>query len=388
MSAPRKTKLTNVPNLYAKRDKRTGRLSIQYRDIRPNAAKEWHGMGSDLQIAEFQARQLNALIAQEIIDKQAAEILSGNSKFSGMTVGKMLDEYESILDERQAANEIKPATVKQRKSQARVIRQRFASLPLLQLDTVTISNLLREYQKADKAAWAKVLRAMLKDMFKEAMNRGFFPADKPNPAHVATAPRMEVKRARLTLEFFLRVLEWAKENQRPQYWKAYVFTLLTAQRLSDVGATRFKDVVEEEGIEFFRVEQSKGRHGSKLLIPTSLRLECVGFSIKEIVKLCRDSVASPFIFHHSKVIGGKVKVGDPIDHKRISAKFTQAVKAVQEDWGKYNNPTFHELRSLAEREHRKQGINTQHLLGHKNQSTTEIYADARGHEFIKIALKG
>lgn len=382
-AAPRKTKITTVPNLYVKRDKRTGKISCQYKNIRSGT---FHGLGSDLVKAERQANQLNAIIAQQIIDQETAQILTGNSKFVGVTVASMCDEYRGILDERLAAKEIKPLTVTQRKGQTTVISRRFGKLPLLQLDTVKIADWLNEYKKAEKVAQAKVLRAALKDIFSEAMTRGFYPSDKPNPAAVTKNPKAKVKRHRLTLDFFLEALEWSKENQPPQYWKAYVFALLIGQRLSDIGSCQFKDVVTEGGIEFFKIEQTKGQNGAKLLIPTSLRLECVGYSIKDIVKLCRDNIATPFVFHHTKK-HGRANKGQQIFDKTISEKFTEAVRAIRKDWGEYTNPTFHELRSLAEREHRAQGLNTQHLLGHKKASTTEIYADARGHEFIKVAFK-
>jgi hypothetical protein len=46
--------------------------------------------------------------------------------------------------------------------------------------------------------------------------------------------------------------------------------------------------------------------------------------------------------------------------------------------------TFHELRSLAERENREQGINTKKLLGHKREAMTEVYNDVRGCDWSTV----
>ena len=47
-------------------------------------------------------------------------------------------------------------------------------------------------------------------------------------------------------------------------------------------------------------------------------------------------------------------------------------------------PTYHEIRSLAERLYRAQGIDTQALLGHRHARMTEVYADPRQAEWLKV----
>ncbi len=54
--------------------------------------------------------------------------------------------------------------------------------------------------------------------------------------------------------------------------------------------------------------------------------------------------------------------------------------------GEHTQPGFHEIRSLAERLYREQGINTQALLGHKHLKTTNTYHDARGFDWITVHL--
>ena len=56
------------------------------------------------------------------------------------------------------------------------------------------------------------------------------------------------------------------------------------------------------------------------------------------------------------------------------------------EWTEMTAPTFHEQRSLSECLYRAQGLNTQQLLGHKNQVQTDKYNDDRGKEWIVIAV--
>ena len=101
--------------------------------------------------------------------------------------------------------------------------------------------------------------------------------------------------------------------------------------------------------------------------------------------MCRDRVVSPHLFHHVRRTG-KTDPGDKVRAKSLSIGFAKAVRALKIDWGDYDQPSFHEIRSLSEREHKKQGINTKNLLGHKHQTTTDTYADPRGHDWIVVKM--
>ncbi|MEH6578586.1 MAG: tyrosine-type recombinase/integrase [Amphritea sp.] len=376
---PRKQTLTSVPNLYVKRDKRTGKLSCQYKDVRTNT---FHGLGANLQIAEQQARHLNAIISQQLIDKAAAAILSRDSS-DDLLVTTWIKKYISILEERRDNNEIKEQTFTQTRSVFLNIEKTHGKMRLSALNTVVISTLLSEYTKSGKARMAQRIRTGLIDFFAEAIAAGHYPADKPNPARVTKAPKAKIKRARLTLDVFKQAINWAKENQPPHLWRAYLLAALTGQRRGDISHAKFKDVRIVDGVEFIGFIQIKT--GTKILIPIDLKLDSIGCSIREIVSSCRDRVVSQYLFHHAKPVG-RAKAGDPIAVKAPSYGFAEAIKALDIDWGKNDPPSFHEIRSLAGREYAKQGLDIQKLLGHKHLSTTEIYADARGHEWIKVSI--
>ncbi|MEH6472949.1 MAG: hypothetical protein V7752_17045 [Halopseudomonas sp.] len=120
-----------------------------------------------------------------------------------------------------------------------------------------------------------------------------------------------------------------------------------------------------------------------------LRLDAVDWSIRELIAECRDIVVSPYLIHHRKH-SGRAKPGHKIRERTLTSRFKDAVDAVTElqsiDWGDNTPPSLHEIRSLSERLYEKQGINTQALLGHKHQKTTDTYHDARGFDWITVQL--
>jgi hypothetical protein len=57
-----------------------------------------------------------------------------------------------------------------------------------------------------------------------------------------------------------------------------------------------------------------------------------------------------------------------------------------EDGNPQTPPTFHEIRSLAERLYHQQGVNTQEVLGHRDAKSTATYRDSRGAEWVEVKV--
>lgn len=376
---PRKRRYTTTPNFYVKRDSRTGKLSCQYKDLRTG---KFHSLPSNLEEAEQMARELNVLIGHELLEAEKKAILEMNNSLN-ITVGNWVKEYMEIQQEKLKRGEMKPSTLEQRKWSLNPVLAKYKNLRLCDLNTVTLSKFLKGYIEQGKATMAQRIRSCMIDVFAEAIAAGHFPADKPNPAAVTKMPRIRIKRARLTLEVFKQVIEWSKQHQKPYLWRAYLLAILTGQRLDDIGKASFKDIKRVEGIRYLEVIQTKT--GTKLLIPLELRLESIDCSIQDVISMCRDRVVSPHLFHHVRRTG-KTDPGDKVRTKSLSIGFAKAIRALKIDWGDYDPPSFHEIRSLSEREYKKQGINTKNLLGHKHQTTTDTYADPRGHDWIVVKM--
>jgi len=376
---PRKNNSTSVPNLY-ERKLASGKVSYRYKDIRTN---KFHPLKSDLETAEKQAKQLNAIISQQLIEEETRKIIN-NASSSSITVGAWCERYQELLNDQLDAGIIKKSTLDQKRWALNPVKATYASKKLSQFSTLDINKLIKSYTQQGKATMAQRIRTVLIDMFAEAIAEGYFPANQPNPAVVTKMPRAKVKRARLTVDVFSAAVDWAKENQPSYCWKSYLFALVTAQRLDDIGNAQFKDIKERDGAYYFGFTQ--GKTGAKLLIPLELRLESINVSVGEVVGLCRDKVVSHHLFHHSK-FAGKAKPGSKVRTKSLSVRFAEAIKAVKPNWGENTPPSFHEMRSLSEREYQKQGIDTKKLLGHKHQTTTDTYADARGHDWVVVPLE-
>ena len=80
--------------------------------------------------------------------------------------------------------------------------------------------------------------------------------------------------------------------------------------------------------------------------------------------------------------------GQPVQYWRLNQDFSQLGDTIfpKKYWEDYKPPSFFEIRSLAERLYRDQGVNTQILLGHKYRSTTDLYNDLRGREWHHLRI--
>ncbi|MCW8884770.1 MAG: tyrosine-type recombinase/integrase [Motiliproteus sp.] len=379
-SRPRKNNL-GVPNLYLVINKKTGQIKYRYKNILSGKFKMLKTRSREEAI--IKAQQLNAIIAQKLLDREAAAILEADNS-QGITVAAWIDQFVEIQKHRAESGEIKTSTYDNARWKLNPVKEKCGRLKLGQFNTLRINEYLHEkYVVRDKKRMAQAVRSRLIEVFKEAVAAGHFPADKPNPAEVAKTVRVKVKRSRLTLDVFNKAMEWAQKNQPEWQWRSYQLALLTAQRLTDVGGFKFADIRKDNGIEYLGIVQGKG--GNRLMIPMDLHLEAINWTLRDIVSACRNRVVSPYLLHHTKHVG-RAKPGQQVRSKSLSNGFAEAIRAVKKDWGEYNPPSFHELRSLSERLFEEQGINTQHLLGHKHKTTTDTYHDARGHDWIKVKI--
>jgi hypothetical protein len=162
-----------------------------------------------------------------------------------------------------------------------------------------------------------------------------------------------------------------------------------AMALALVSGQRRENVVPARHAEFhadgWHVDQ--GKTGAKIVIPLELRLNEFGMSLAEVQKLCRGTrVLSPYLIHQTEY-HGKSKPGGRLRLRRVTDVFSEEIAALGIDWGDKTPPTFHEIRSLAKRMYDKQGgVDTKVLLGHKAESSAELYKDSRGAEWIRVRI--
>lgn len=337
--------------------------------------REEFGIGRDRKAAFIQATEANLYIQGLREKPRLIHKLTGSAERS---VEKWNEKYQSLLDEQ----DYTPSTRKAYKSFGkRMVRMLGAHTPLQSVDALKVSDGLEAIAGEEgKPRLAQALRAWIRDSFREARVKGWYVGDNPvQDTRLKTA--VNVKRARLSLEVFQRIysateITWLKH--------AMALALVSGQRRQDIGAAQFRDIRDGAWWLIQLSEKSEERH--HIVIPLDLRLEAFGMSLGDVVSMCRKTgIASPYLVHHT-VTNGKRKKGKRLNLDTISRTFADEVEALDIDWGDKEPPSFHEIRSLAERLYSAQGINTQLLLGHIDPKTTQTYHDLREPQWVHVEV--
>lgn len=356
-----------VPNLYRKTDTRNGRTYFQYRDP---LSTRYFGLGSNEQEARAMAHRLN---------REAASYLNTTptrTSFSLFpTLSVFVSDYERVVKRRVRSGEIAQTTAARHIAAAKSLAAAHGRLPLHHVNARHISGLLDAYIDDGKAAMAISVRTSLVDLFKEAQHSASVPPGY-NPAAATKKPRAAVARQRLTEAELLLILDHAPPERRP----VILLALVTAQRRSDVVNMRFSDIWDDA----LHVEQSKT--GSLVAIPLDIHLDLLNLSLRAVIDMCRDEVGSEYIIHH--LAGTRAAdPGAPYRPRHASFVFSEARNAALIPTRPGKTPSsFHELRSLAERLYRAQGINTKDLLGHSTQAQTDEYNNEREKRYVTVEL--
>lgn len=262
----------------------------------------------------------------------------------------------------------------------RIASADFAWMRLGEIGTSHAAQFLEAVQKESGAGTAVNMRARMRDVFRMAETQGLIEQGK-NPIIATYTPDRTVKRERMTLEQFHLIREKAPGWLR----NAMILALLTAQRRDDIANMKFGD--SREG--FLYIAQGKSQGEVKLQQDVNIRLKAVGLSIADAIAQCRDNVVSRYMVHHSVRSGSGVP-GSKVSSNGMSTAFTKACEAAEIVASEGRTPpTFHEIRSLAERLYKAEfGAEfAQAMLGHKNASMTAKYDDMRGQGYQVITAK-
>jgi len=373
-----------------------------WRDPRDGVEKPLKCTG-DKSTAIRRAKELNAIVAQELASKVVADLVASPKRVTSTPFDAFAVYYLSKLD----ASELASNTQRARKSQVNAAIRFFKDKPISEIGVPDIVELLDKLILEGKRRMAQAVRSTLIDMWGKAYAKGILPATHPNPAQIAERPTAKVKRARLVLDSFKTILKSSQKfAEKRGSWmpNSLLLGIVTGQRPSDLVAAQFrrgKDWYRQweayqldpkkspapyphvhEG--FFWVVQQKT--GALVKIPLSLRLDAIGMSAGEVIEQCRSRIASRYILHHT-IPFGNAPLGSPISSFRIAHGFAEARDATELEWRGKEPPPYYEIRSLSERLYSDQGIDTQSLLGHKSARMTEVYADPRQAEWTTVGLR-
>lgn len=200
--------------------------------------------------------------------------------------------------------------------------------------------------------------------FDAAVVEGWIDSNPASPVRALPAP---VSRARLSLDEWQAVYEYARHHQVAWVQHMLVLALVSGQRRADLQKMRFADVRDQH---LFVIQQ---KTGARIALPLALRLDAIDVSLGEAIEACRDY--APFgetLLRQCN--GGSLQCG-----ASLSTVFRDAYRGAHGCWERPGSPpSLHECRSLSERLYRSQGVDTRTLLGHTKQAMTDKYNDDRG----------
>lgn len=334
--------------------------------------KERFGLGRDRASAFEQAIEANLHVSGLTSKTRLVDRLIEGDK--PRTLAGWFDRYEEILDARPtplASN----TRASYRSLARRAVKLLGADTKLRMITALQVSDAIDGIAKGGQARTAKGLCSFLRDSFREAEVHGWI---EKSPAEKLKAPKVTVRRARLTLEVFMAVYrspgasEWLRN--------AMALAIVSAQRREDVAEALFAEV--HDGAWWCEQRKTKQR----VCLPLELRLDAFGMSLGDVVRQCRTTgVLSKHLVHQTEARGNS-PLGRKIWKDTITKRFTEVLETLTFDFEGKEPPTFHEIRSLSARLYKAQkNVNTQELLGHKSADTTLLYEDGRG-EWVKVRV--
>ncbi len=352
-------------NLYAK-----DRNGLYYFWRHPKTGQEF-GLGRDFQSAKVQALEANLKVSGLLGVRRLAQRLETQG---GGTVSEFMPIMQVALKKRKlAAN-----TNKNNNWLLGVIDDAVGPMILDHVTTMDLNDKLIEPRMAEgKERSAQSLVSMLKDMWSVARTKGW---TEKSPADALRVGGVDVKRERLTVEDFTIILSAAKELPDRWIYNMMRLALVSAQPRECLCLWEFRDA--KDGF----LWNERGKTGARIKLPLTLTDPHFGWTLDECIRACRDNIASPYMLHHN-ISNPWAKIGDPVYLDTLTKGFNRARDASGLEW-KTKPPTLHEIRSLSIRLHRKaRGRDfAQALAAHKQGSTTDIYTDVRGAEWVEVKV--
>ncbi|MEI8609986.1 tyrosine-type recombinase/integrase [Enterovibrio sp. Hal110] len=152
------------------------------------------------------------------------------------------------------------------------------------------------------------------------------------------------------------MLEKAETSKQPELVFAMKIALTTALRRSDIHQLKFEDIHDDH----LHVSLNKSKGKTKLAFPLSLKNPLLDESLGQIIQGCQNTrVRSKYLIHQIRP-GRRTQQGNQVNLDYLTASFSRLRDKVNFNW-EGPPPTFHEIRSLAERTYRDVGIDTPHI---------------------------
>lgn len=313
--------------------------------------------------AIHEAQQANLVVERGEAKKSLAERLEA------------IQDTVADLLKKMPIDGLSPNTLKARRDYDRIITAEIGHIRCESLTTKDVAEMLEKIKARGKNRWAQAIRSRMFAVCAKGVALGWMPT---NPVAVTEKVRVKVKRQRLSLEHFQKILDKAPEVAA---WlpNAMLLALITGQDRSTIAGLQRSNVVGE----YLVLQRSKT--DVVIEIPLALRMDAIGLSLADVIARCKTTgVVSKYLIHHIRPYTGAPR-GAPVDLDTISKAFAKARVLAELDGD--HAPTFHELRSLAKRTYMEQGgVDTKALLGHQSDQTADLYANNRGLAPVRVKV--
>ncbi|QZN96342.1 tyrosine-type recombinase/integrase [Symbiopectobacterium purcellii] len=329
-----------------------------YRD--PRTGKEY-GLGRHRQGAITQAIAANMAIYGS---SKPSPLVDRINDTQVTTVSEWTERYLRILEGRK----LKPKTMSEYNKYLKAVNAHLGEFAIQQVETKDIASFLHQWVKEGKVTMANCIRALLRDLFREAIAEGLL---KSNPAEATRNQRINIQRGRITLDAW-KVIRKAADRLPAWVGPCLDLALVTGQRLGDIQALCWEDL--KDG----RLYIKQAKTGMMLAFSQTTRIDCLNLCLADVLNQFRK--LNNGIAHI--VANTKYK---QFAAKTISAAFLKARRISGLTWER-KPPSFHEIRSLAARLYtdEKGRDYAQKLLGHKSSEMTDKYRNVRGAEWTEI----
>lgn len=282
-----------------------------------------------------------------------------------ISVKEWLDQFLEIQKQR----DLDPKTIAEKVYLAKYINKRIGNRPLNIIRTLDLYMIIDEYIQQTKQNTAVRMYLLIKQSFHTAWSRGII---ENNPACRLERPECKVKRERLNLDEFLKILKIARLCAPEYLYIGMLVALVSGRRLCEIVNISMDDITDN----YLNIQTAK--KGVIVSLPLDLKLEAIGTSLRDLFIMTQ---GKKYLIERE---GSKPRV-TPNSLSTWFSRMREASGIVATD-GR-TPPTFYEIRSLSALLYNEQGIDIKKLLGHRSVSSTLIYTDRRGKGDFKFILE-
>lgn len=283
---------------------------------------------------------------------------------STISVNEWFDQFIEIQKQR----DITFRTVQEKIYIANFIRKKIGNRPIDIIRTLDLFIIIDEVWQQQKQNKAVKIYLFMKQSFQTAWARGII---ENNPAVRLERPICKVKRERLELDEFLKILKIARLCAPEYLYIGMLTAWVTGRRPCEIVNISMDDIEND----YLNIRTAK--KGVIVSMPLDLKLDAIGTSIRDLFVMTRGK--------RYLIESGRRKA--KVSSNSLTTWFSdmQKIAEVVANDGRLP-PSFYEIRSLSALLYNEQGVNINKLLGHKSVGSTKIYTERRGKGVIKYIV--